>query len=226
MQEFITVANFKSNKISSSISAWLDEVSSSPQTKSLKILLALPFPYFHLIESDSPFVPCAQDVSPFPQGSYTGAVNASQLKDCSAKYCLIGHSERRRYFHETDLDVANKANELLVNDITPLIFLDSPYISSQISALSPDVIPASIFVYEPAEDIGGTEAANNQEIESNLLQIKQKTGSSNPILYGGSANSDNIRTLMETGIGGVVAATASQNSQSFINLLSEISRNA
>lgn len=225
MRNFLTIANFKSNKDASSIAHWLETVSGDPLVASQTIAVAPAFPYLHLLSSVKSISICAQDVSPFPQGSYTGAVNASQLKDLSVKYCLIGHSERRLYFKETDSDIANKSDSLLEYGIIPIILLDTPYIDSQISALSAESKSSAIFVYEPLSKIGGTQAAANQAIEENILKIMVSSSTKNPVLYGGSVNSDNLGDLLMTNIGGAVVGSASQEPSTFLSLIEAISRN-
>ena len=65
----------------------------------------------------------AQDVSPFPLGSYTGATAADMLKEI-CRYAIVGHSERRRYFHETAQDAVNKVSEAADAAIVPIICVD------------------------------------------------------------------------------------------------------
>jgi len=77
----------------------------------------------------------AQDISSFPKGSYTGAVAADMVKGM-AGYVIVGHSERRRYFHETSQDVANKAREAVDTGLTPIICVDQSYAVAQIQAVS------------------------------------------------------------------------------------------
>jgi len=77
----------------------------------------------------------AQDISPFPIGSYTGAVAADLVKKM-AGYVIIGHSERRRYFHETIQDVMNKVIEAADAGLTPIVCVDSSNAKPQLAALA------------------------------------------------------------------------------------------
>lgn len=217
MAKNLIIANFKSNKNLDSIKSWLSSVSSNPATSLIDISVAPAFPYFNLITS--PFSLTSQDVSPYPSGSYTGEVNATQLKDFSVKYCLIGHSERRKYFGESDAGVSKKAQELLESGITPVIFLDTDYIHSQISALTKESVEGSIFVFEPAADIGGTETAPAENITKNINLIKELTSTKLPVLYGGSVNEDNIMRVLDAGAEGAVIASASLDESNFNSLL-------
>ncbi|MDH5298830.1 MAG: triose-phosphate isomerase, partial [Desulfobulbaceae bacterium] len=97
----------------------------------------------------------AQDLSPFPVGAYTGAVAAAMVRDL-VDYALVGHAERRRYFHETHQEVANKATEAVAVGITPILCLDQPYGAAQIAALAEADADRVIIGYGPVEAIGLT----------------------------------------------------------------------
>lgn len=219
----IIIANFKSHKNKDEVNEWVSKIDAHPTSKLLKILLAPSYSSFPSIKSANINL-CGQDVSPFPPGAYTGAVNSSQLKELQVKYCIIGHSERRRYFHESDQEIANKAELLLDEGITPIICLDSSYINSQISALSDAARSQSLFAYEPAEDIGGTEAAPNDQIQSTFTQIQKLLNTQTPLIYGGSVNPDNVNELLKlTNLQGFIISTSSLDPSTFIELLTTAS---
>lgn len=207
------IANFKSHKTKQEITTYLEELVVE-QLQDTKVVLALPFPYLHLL-SQSTVTLAAQDVSPFPPGSYTGAVSAVQLADCGVRYCIIGHSERRRYFHETSVEVSNKADELISAKITPIICMGEVEMAKQVATLSESTITKSLFAFENLDDIGGTTTTSKDQIQYQVSQIRDLTKSNSlGILYGGSVNKDNIKTL--TGVvDGVLVATASLDPESF-----------
>lgn len=214
---FLVVANFKSHQTQSDLKKWLDLVNPFPN-----VLIAPAFPHLPLAVSRMPNAVCAQDVSPFPPGSYTGAVNAVQLKDLAVTHCLVGHSERRHYFHESSLIVANKARELVSVGITPIICLRAEDIMTDHAALDDAAISHSYFCYEPPADIGGTITAPVEDIQKVTTQIKQVFGTTR-VMYGGSVNSTNIQTLLPLGLSGVLVATASLDPVNFNQLLSNSS---
>lgn len=211
---FLVVANFKSHQTEAEVKSWLDNFSGFKAPSGIEVAVAPAFPHLSLLPARATFSAAAQDVSPFPPGSYTGAVNARQLKELGVKYCLVGHSERRRYFHETSADVANKAALLLDQGITPLICMDQPDIVPQFAALDADALSRSLFCFEPAGDIGTGVADSSEDIRATVALIK-KYVSARPVLYGGSVNSGNIGDLSKLDLGGVLVASASLDPASF-----------
>ncbi|MFH2019451.1 MAG: triose-phosphate isomerase family protein [bacterium] len=211
---FLIVATFKSNKTQSEVASWLKEVSPAARSSQAQIVVAPSFPYLSLVSS--PFSLCAQDVSPFPPGSYTGAVSAGQLKDLSVKYCLIGHSERRRYFHETSVEIASKAENLLEAGITPILCLADEDITPQLAALSDSLKSKIIYCFEPPADIGGTETAPLDNIKSVLTHLTSLLGPSTRLMYGGSVNADNLASLLSLPLTGVLVSTASLKTSDFL----------
>lgn len=224
---FLVLANFKSHKLESEVISWLSAVAPSLQpTTGVKLLVApsllhLPKAHAYLSTHPTNIELVAQDVSPFPPGAYTGAINAQQLREYGVTYALVGHSERRQYFHETYQDVANKVNELLVNGITPAICLSKADITPQFAALSDDQQNNCIYCFEPPADIGGTTTAPLDVISDAVAQIKNYTSA--PILYGGSVTPENVATLLNLPIDGVLVATASLEASSLTAIISTCS---
>jgi triosephosphate isomerase len=207
---FLTVANFKSNLTQSEVKAWLEQV--KPQEG---MVIAPSFPHLSLFPG---FTLAAQDVSSFPKGSYTGAVNASQLQELGVKYTLVGHSERRRYFHETSAEVANKVKELLSVGITPLLCMDEADIDSQFAALDAEYLSQCIYCYEPNEGIGGTQTATPKQITA--VRAKIATYVDNPqFIYGGSVNPDNVGELLKLNLAGVLVGSASLHPEKYLSLV-------
>lgn len=206
------IANFKSHKTKGEIESWLEQFQAHAALDT-KLILALPFPYLQVATTKLDVA--AQDVSPFPPGSYTGAVSAVQLADCQIKYCLVGHSERRKYFHETSMAISNKVRELLSVGITPVVCVSEADLSEQFATLEDEQIKKCLFAYETLADIGGTTTTPLEQIRVEIDVIRGYTkNSSLGILYGGSVNAGNIATL--TGlVDGVLVATASLDPDNF-----------
>lgn len=205
----LIVANFKSHQTASQAKSWINIFTSiySPNPQKSKVILAPSFTNLSLYKDLPDASLATQDVSPFPPGSYTGAVNARQLKDLGVNYCLVGHSERRRWFTETDQTSAQKITELWDADITPILCLDLDYAASQIAAIELNSNPL-IIAYEPLESIGNGNPQPPAEVSQSVSQI-QNLAPGVPIIYGGSVNSQNANGYLSVpGISGLLIATA------------------
>ncbi len=213
---FLILANFKSHKSITDVKDWARVVGSHSFPKEVEVAAAPTSTHLSTIYDLQPMISiAAQDVSPFPVGSYTGAVNASQLADLNVKYCLVGHSERRRYFHETPGDVAAKVRQLLDVGITPIVCLSTEDIVSQFAALDDTLRASCLFCYEPPGDIGGTESATPEDIKKVTDRI-HSYAPVHPVMYGGSVNEHDIAILRPLGLGGVLVATACLDPKQFI----------
>lgn len=224
--QFLILANFKSHKTTAEVRDWMEVVAPvAEQVKSkVQVLVAPAFVHLPtltgLLENwNTGILLSSQDVSPFPPGAYTGAVNAPQLKDLGVTHCLIGHSERRHYFHETSNEVANKAKELISAGLTPVICLAQDDVVPQFAALDDNLQDKCLFCFEPPADIGGTIAAPSDLIQATVKLIRSYTSS--PVLYGGSVTDANITSLLPLAIDGVLVATACLNPVQFNSILTQ-----
>lgn len=218
------VANWKSNKTLAEADQWLSRFLKLHRSQpNLKVVLAPPFPFLFPLrqmleeEGRGGVVLAAQDVSSFPLGSYTGAVSATMLRGV-VDYALVGHSERRRWFHETNQDVANKTREALAVGITPIVCLDRSYARTQFAALSDHELSKSIIGYGPVEAIGVENAPSPQRVAAVIAEL-QTMVSDNPILYGGSVKRENVGDYMKIpGLSGLMVATASLEPEEFADI--------
>ena len=151
----------------------------------------------------------SQNVSENDNGAYTGEVSAEQLKSFGAKYCIVGHSERRKYQKETNENINKKIIKLLEKDIIPILCigetleernqnLTDKVIKKEITEAM-DNIPIDkqkkiIIAYEPIWSIGTGIIPTNEEIDQVLGHIKELIPNVKT-LYGGSANEKNINQL-------------------------------
>ncbi len=220
--KFLIVATFKSNKLKAEVESWVKELAPLAKQSSAEIVVAPSFPHLFLI-SQSSLKLASQDVSPFPPGSYTGAVNTVQLKDLGVSYCLVGHSERRRYFHETHAEIANKIRELLAVGITPILCLAEDDLFPQLAALPSEVKEQIIYCFEPPSNIGGTESAPLEEIKRVVGLIRESIGNCR-VMYGGSVNADNLNSLLSLNIEGLLVSSASLDPHNFSQLINTYDR--
>ena len=172
------------------------------------IILCPTFLNVPLFKSQTVFLG-AQNVSKNKNGAYTGEISASQLHSYNVKFCIVGHSERRQIQNETDADIADKIKQLLDNDITPILCIGETQeeynnketkkilykeLVNDLIGLSEKEISKVIIAYEPIWSIGTGLIPTVEEIDTILEYIKSLL-SGNKVLYGGSANDENIDIL-------------------------------
>lgn len=213
-QKPLLIANWKSQKSIEGATQWTKSVVSVPG--SLDLVVA---PAFSLLDEVQASLPQgwqlgAQDVSPYPLGAYTGSVAASQLRDAGVKYCLVGHSERRRLFHETSQDVLNKVEQLVAVGIRPVVCIDQPYANEQLSLLEGAGVRSSTIdiAYEPVAAIGTGAAADPAAITQFMTELRGAWLQSR-VLYGGSVTAENIGEFLLIAQGALIA-TASLDPES------------
>jgi len=218
--------------------------------KTLKVL-CVPHPFLLSIDNmctgtESVFVG-AQNCSSFKQGAFTGEVSAVMLKSLGIKYVIIGHSERRELFSETNEELLNKVLLSVERNISPVFCCGEPlifrnknnhleYVINQLKEtvlkLNKESFQKVIIAYEPVWAIGSGKTASNEEIEEMHVAIrktiKQKFGSSvsknTSILYGGSVNAINAKEIFEINdVNGGLIGGASLQAQEFIDIVNSIS---
>ncbi len=225
MKRFI-VANWKCHKTGDEGRRWFDRFASlyqpHPEVKIVvaPTLLSLEALAAHVRNLGLENVTLAvQDVSPFPKGAYTGAIAADMLVGLAA-YTIIGHSERRRYFHETAMDVANKAAEAVDAGLVPIVCVDGSQALAQLGALE-DIFPGSLLVaYTPVEAMSAKIAEEPQKVAVAVDRIQQMFPW--PILYGGALGPLNARKYLQLPqLSGLFVGAASLEPEAFIAICNE-----
>ena len=112
----VIAGNWKMNMLASEIKPFMEELKENlPKTRTCEMVLCTPavmIPAMVKAGKDCKVAAGGQDVSKYEKGAYTGEVSASQLADIGAKYCIVGHSERRQYHGEDDMLINAKAKAL------------------------------------------------------------------------------------------------------------------
>jgi len=228
----LVVANWKSNKNLTEVKTWLDQfftpgLSPLLESKAIELALAPPFVFIesvaYAVDNFKRVSLATQDLSPFPAGSYTGAVSAVNLSEWPVKYVIVGHLERRRYFHETENDVALKVEQALANKLTPIVCVDDEIISSQASKLDRRVWAKTIIAYEPKGAIGTGLAQDSQLVAEMVKRIRLEYADDVPVLYGGSVNELNINDYFLVS-DGVLVGSISLEADRFLTLIQAVNQ--
>lgn len=179
----------------------------------------------------SNFTQGAQNFFPCKNGSFTGEIGADMLNEFGIKSVLIGHSERRVIFSESDRMVfekfkfAKKRGWRIIFCVgeSDIVRMNGNYrevLSDQLSEIDLDY-ENLIIAYEPIWAIGTGKSAKNEQIEEVLEFLAEKTEAS--LLYGGSVNLKNISQISKLPhCSGVLIGSASWEAENFINLLKEL----
>ena len=229
MKKPIFIANWKATKTIKETSEWVNIVKPNlPEATDIDIVVCPPFNSLGIAEAllqGTNIKIGAQDVSKFRKGAYTGEVTVEMLENL-VSYCIIGHSERRRYFGETDDDVIEKINHLLDAKITPILCVsDLVQLDSYIQRGKRIIEEAEsiVFVYEPPGAISGGGSYKPEgpdKASENAGKISEKIGKKVSTLYGGSVNPENVKAFFsKENIDGGLVGQASVDPQTFLALL-------
>ena len=185
----------------------------------------------------------AQNVSQYDKGAYTGEVSANAIKSIGIPYCIIGHSERRQYFGDTDATIREKWLRLKAEKIHPIVCVGETLaerdsgdtfvvLKRQIQTIFKDMAWANedekiLVAYEPVWAIGTGKTATthiaqeaHQYIRTLLADFYGERAKDIPILYGGSVKPANIKDLLEMpDIDGALIGGASQDGKDFAQMV-------
>ena len=219
----VIAGNWKMNMLASEVKPFIEQLKEElPKTRACDVVLCTPAVMISAMVKAGKEVKAAaggQDVSKFEKGAYTGEISASQLADIGAKYCIVGHSERRQYHGEDDMLVNAKAKALLAKGIMPIICvgesleqreadLTMEYVSYQVKAALSGIevsqLRKCVIAYEPIWAIGTGKTATAeqaQEVCEGIRAVIRKIYGARParsvsILYGGSMNAKNAAELL------------------------------
>ncbi|MBR1617283.1 triose-phosphate isomerase [bacterium] len=196
-----------------------------------------------LIKNTPEIALSAQNVNPNKSGAYTGEISIDMLKDFGVKFVIIGHSERRQLFSETDEFINQKAIAILENGLIPIICcgetleqreqgVTDSHLESQITkalkGISADDVKKSVIAYEPIWAIGTGKTCDAIEANRTIGEIRkvvaklydQSVADAIRILYGGSVKPATIKEQMaQPEIDGGLIGGASLDADSFVALI-------
>lgn len=217
------IANWKAHMNPQTTEEWIETFLSSLNTDTnlskfihsgdRSVIVCPPYPFLLSLKKivNNTSIYCgSQDLSQFEEGSYTGDVTAKSLSGL-VSYSIIGHSERRHFYKETDEMIATKTELAAKNAIKTIVCIRG----------TSDQIPekADIIAYEPVEAIG---SGRNESVEDVIKMKKHLAGLNNkPFIYGGSVTPENVAEYLNAAeIDGVLVGTASLDPQSFAKIVS------
>lgn len=233
------MCNFKNKLLKNDVIKYINSLGEI-ETKA-KLVLFPPLIYLDMFSNLGYEIGC-QDISSFSDKSITGEIDASQVKSMGAKYVLIGHSERRVYKHEINIDFINKINNARENDLTIIYAIGEnlnekvdgrtfEVLEKQISEVLNNVeIKNIIIAYEPVWSIGTGNVPATGEIKENIDFIREllmeKYEVKLDILYGGSVSDENIKELCKVKVlSGFLVGGVSLNPNKVKSMLIDIENN-
>jgi len=218
----------------------------SLKLEGMEVILCPPFPYMEMatdVAAEHPVRIGAQNVSQFSTGAYTGEISAEMLRSMDVDFVIIGHSERRKYFGETDEVLSAKVNQALLQDLSP-IFCCGEQLEEREAGRHREVVQAQlekglfhlsdedmkevVIAYEPVWAIGtgvNASAAQAQEMHAMIRELVQERygqalAQDMTILYGGSCNPANAAELFaQPDVDGGLIGGASLKADDFISIV-------
>jgi triosephosphate isomerase (TIM) len=216
MKQLFIAGNWKSNKTIVESKEWLTKFifdASKFPVNNLTVVICAPYialPELKNHMGSTPVVLGAQDVSPFNDGAYTGEVTAGMIKEV-ADWVIIGHSERRKYFNETDEMLGKKVEQAASAGLKVI------YCVQDENTTVPNGV--DVIAYEPVWAIGTGKTDTPENANSVVASIKQKT-QVDIVIYGGSVVAENVASFVSMpSIDGVLPGGASLDPEKFAHLI-------
>ncbi|HER1268205.1 TPA: triose-phosphate isomerase [Streptococcus pyogenes] len=243
----IIAGNWKMNKNPQEAKAFVEAVASKlPSTDLVDVAVAAPaVDLVTTIEAakDSVLKVAAQNCYFENTGAFTGETSPKVLAEMGADYVVIGHSERRDYFHETDEDINKKAKAIFANGLTPIVCCGESletyeagkaveFVGAQVSAalagLSAEQVASLVLAYEPIWAIGTGKSATQDDAQNMCKAVRdvvaadfgQEVADKVRVQYGGSVKPENVKDYMAcSDVDGALVGGASLEADSFLALL-------
>ncbi len=250
MRKHIVAGNWKMNKSFAEADELIDELMSKLEEVTLprdeQVIVCPPFPFLEMASdyaNDSYFMVGAQNVADHESGAYTGEVSAEMLASCEIDYCIVGHSERRAYYGETDQTVAAKVDLLLKHDLKPIVCVGEvleeresgrqfDVVKTQVEGglfhLDAEQMKNVVIAYEPVWAIGTGKTATPEQAQEMHAHIRsllanrwgKEVADEISILYGGSCKPSNAKELFACpDIDGGLIGGASLKADDFMGII-------
>jgi triosephosphate isomerase len=245
MRKKIVAGNWKMNLTFGEAEDLIDEIVDLLEDETIEadVVVCPPYPYLEMasdIAKDSKFFVGAQNISPFEAGAYTGEVSSSMLKSMEITHCIIGHSERRKYFNEDDKMLTAKVNQAISHGIVPIFCVGEALpereagkhfeivrhqVRHGLFHLDTDEFSKVVVAYEPVWAIGTGVTAKPEQAREMHDYIRTLIGErygkevaeATLILYGGSCTSKNADEIFaQPGVDGGLIGGASLKAEEFL----------
>jgi len=247
MRKKIAAGNWKMNCNASTADKLAGDIVAAGSPEGVLTILCTPYIYLRDIlqksEASTGIEVAAQNLHHKSSGAYTGEISAEMLASSGIKYVVIGHSERREYFHETNEMLLEKVKLALASDIMPLfccgesleIRKSGNHLDFVLDQLRETILTLSetdfskiIIAYEPVWAIGTGETATPDQAQEMHAAIRQeiitvygeKIADNTSILYGGSVKANNAKEIFsKPDVDGGLVGGASLNAAEFISIM-------
>jgi triosephosphate isomerase (TIM) len=252
MRKQIAAANWKMNLTMAKGQQLMDEILAAniALAENQAAVFAVPFPYLLSVkiktDSSTNFYTAAQNCAAEKAGAYTGEVSCEMLNSIGIFYVVIGHSERREYYNETNEILAKKVNLALENNLKPIFCCGEPLhireaetqnthiemqLKESIFHLTVEQITGFVIAYEPIWAIGTGRTASSEQAQEMHAHIRKvladkygvETANTISILYGGSvkaANADEI--FSQPDVDGGLVGGASLIAAEFVTIINSL----
>ncbi len=235
----IIAANWKMFKTGVEAKEFLNALKERLPKPSVQVFIAPPFTALQAAEG-TPFVIGAQNMHEAAEGAFTGEISAKMLKSAGARFVLLGHSERRRLFQETDARIHLKFKAAIASQLLPVLCLGETLeereagkthdvLARQLTTALTDVTPAEfVLAYEPVWAIGTGQTATPEMAaeahhfcRTSLAKLwGQEVAEKTAILYGGSVTPETAPALAaQSEIDGALVGGASLDVSKFIHII-------
>lgn len=246
MRKPIIAGNWKMNNNIEESLKLVDEIKAIDLNKDVEVVLCVPFTDLKDVKAaikDTDIKLAAQNMHWEEKGTYTGEISPTMLNELGVDYVLIGHSERRQYFNETDETVNKKVLSALAHNISPIICVgetleeresnrEKQIVKDQVTKALKDVdrniLEKIVIAYEPIWAIGTGKTASSDQANEIIAFVREIIGDIYSetekqiirIQYGGSVKPDNVVELMgKSDIDGALVGGASLKAEDFTKLI-------
>ena len=249
MRKKVIAGNWKMNMLPNETIEYIEKFEKLVKDTQNEVILCVPYTdlFYALLSAQNTNIKIgAQNMHFSENGAYTGEVSGKMLKSIGVEYVIIGHSERRQYFNETDETVNKKIKAAFENELKPIVCVGetleqreagktAEIITTQtklaLDGLSNEQVKNTIIAYEPIWAIGTGKTATSEDANNSIKEIRKEIekiygkdiAECVIIQYGGSVKSSNAKELFETSdIDGGLVGGASLKPDEFAKIVNSI----